>query len=58
MSYLYCYYYYFNCYYYAYYTYAFVIENKYIKTNIQKYFWSDVWRTMEQAETSNLINYP
>ena len=58
MSYLYCYYYYFNCYYYAYYTYAFVIENKYIKINIQKYFWSDVWRTMEQAETSNLINYP
>ena len=58
MSYLYCYYYYFNCYYYAYYTYAFVIENKYIKTNTQKYFWSDVWRTMEQAETSNLINYP
>ena len=58
MSYLYCYYYYFNCYYYACYTYAFVIENKYIKTNIQKYFRSDVWRTIEQAETSNLINYP
>ena len=35
-----------------------MIENKYIKTNIQKYFWSDVWRTIEQAETSNFINYP